>query len=66
MWALLSRRLWMWVFLAVAAPAASWALGKAGDRIEAKNGPTTASRLLRQGRTWLGRRTKGPLADKRH
>ncbi len=64
MWALLSRRFWMWLVLAVAAPALSWVLGKAGDRIEAKNGPTTSSRLLRQGRRWLGRRSKGPMADR--
>lgn len=62
MWAFFSARLRLWLLLAIAAPALSWLLGKVGDRLEARNGPTTSSRRLRKGRDWLRHRAKGPLA----
>ena len=62
MWALLSRRLRIWVFFALATPAAAWLLGKVGDSLEARNGPTSASRRLKKGRNWLQRHSRGPLA----
>ncbi|MGH3925858.1 MAG: hypothetical protein ACRDTT_23860 [Pseudonocardiaceae bacterium] len=62
MWAFFSRRLRVWLFFALAAPALSWVFGKVGDRLETRNGPTRASRALQQGRGWLQRRARGPLA----
>jgi hypothetical protein len=62
MWAFLSKRLRMWLILAVAAPLVGWLLGKLGDLIERRRGPNAVSRTLQQGRGWLQRRTKGPLA----
>lgn len=64
MWAFLSARLRMWLFLAVVAPLVGWLLGKVGDAIEARRGPTTLTRALQKGRAWLGRRTRGPLAPR--
>jgi hypothetical protein len=58
MWAFFSRRLRMWLVLAVVVPLVSWAMGWLGDRIEARNGPGKVSRALRTGRDWLDRRTK--------
>lgn len=63
MWALFSRRIRLWLLLAVGAPVLSWLLGTIGDRIEARNGPTGSSRALKTGRDWLHRRTRGPLAQ---
>lgn len=65
MWAFLSARLRMWLILAVAAPLVGWLLGKAGDAIEARRGPSTLTRVLQQGRVWLRRRSTGPLAPRR-
>jgi hypothetical protein len=62
MWAFLSARLRMWVFLAVVAPLVGWVLGRIGDAIEARRGPSALTRVLRKGRAWLGSRAKGPLA----
>ncbi|MDQ2708992.1 MAG: hypothetical protein M3Z25_15760 [Actinomycetota bacterium] len=62
MWAFLSARLRLWLLLAVGAPALSWLLGVIGDRLEARNGPTSISRALQKGRGWLRRRSSGPLA----
>ncbi|MCU1626768.1 MAG: hypothetical protein JWP64_1717 [Pseudonocardia sp.] len=64
MWAFLSKRLRMWLILAVAAPVVGWLLGKVGDLIEKRRGPNAVSRTLHQGRGWLQRRTKGPLSAK--
>jgi hypothetical protein len=66
MWALLSARLRLWLLLAVGVPVLSWLLGALGDRLEARNGPTTASRALKNGRDWLRRRARGPLAGDHH
>ncbi len=62
MWYFLTRRLRLWLFFALGAPVLSWVLGKVGDQLEARNGPTRASRTLQQGRRWLRRRSRGPLA----
>jgi hypothetical protein len=62
MWAFFSRRLRMWLILAVGAPVLGIVLGKVGDLIEARRGPNTVSRVLRTGRRWLQSRAKGPLA----
>jgi hypothetical protein len=66
MWALLSARLRLWLLLAVGVPVLSWLLGALGDRLEARNGPTNASRALKKGRDWLRRRARGPLAGDHH
>jgi hypothetical protein len=62
MWAFLSARLRFWFLLAVGAPVLSWLLGAVGDRLEARSGPTSTSRALKQGRDWLRRHARGPLA----
>lgn len=62
MWAFFSARLRMWVILAVGAPLLGWLLGKVGDLVEARRGPNTVSTVLKKGRGWLGRRSRGPLA----
>ncbi|MCA1672234.1 MAG: hypothetical protein LC799_08545 [Actinobacteria bacterium] len=62
MWALLSRRLRMWVFFALATPALAWLLGKVGDSLEARSGPSSASRTLQNSRNWLQRHSRAPLA----
>jgi hypothetical protein len=62
MWAFLSARLRLWLLLAIGAPVLSWLLGTLGDRLEARSGPTRTSRVLKQGRDWLRRRARGPLA----
>jgi hypothetical protein len=62
MWFFLTRRLRRWMFFAFGAPVLSWVLGKAGDQLEARNGPTRTSRTLQRGRHWLRRSSRGPLA----
>jgi hypothetical protein len=65
MWAFLSARLRLWLILAVGAPLLAWALGRLGDLLESRYGPTTWSRVLRVGRDWLLQRSRGPLARRR-
>jgi hypothetical protein len=65
MWAFLSARLRMWLIMAVAAPLVGWLLGRLGDLIEARRGPTALSRVLKSGRNWLRGRSRGPLAPRR-
>jgi len=60
--ALLSRRLRVWLFLALGAPLLAWLLGFIGDRIESRAGSTRTTRTLGRARGWLTRRTRGPLA----
>ncbi|MDP8958985.1 MAG: hypothetical protein M3N51_07260 [Actinomycetota bacterium] len=62
MWALVSRRLRLWLLLALGAPLVGWLLGKAGDAVEARSGATKLSRSLHRGRDWVRRRARGPLA----
>ncbi len=62
MWALLSRRLRVWLILAIGTPVLGWLMGRIGDAIEARRGPGTASRTLQRGRDFLLRRSRGPLA----
>jgi hypothetical protein len=64
MWAFFSARFRMWLILAVAAPLLGWLLGRIGDLIEARRGANTVSRLLKTGRDFLGRRSRGPLAPR--
>lgn len=64
MWAFFSARLRMWLLLAVGAPVLGFVLGKLGDLIEARRGPTPVSRALQKGRGWLGRRARGPFASR--
>jgi hypothetical protein len=59
--AFFSARLRMWLILAVGAPLLGWALGKVGDAIEQRRGPTALTRTLQKGRDWLARRSRGPL-----
>ena len=65
MWAFLSARLRWWLILAIGAPLLGWALGRVGDLIESRRGPNTISKVLRTGRSWLQRRSRGPLAPRR-
>lgn len=62
MWVFFSRRLRMWLILAVGVPVAAWLLGRIGDVIEARQGPTRLSRGLQTVRRWLQNRATGPLA----
>ena len=62
MWAFFSRRLRMWLILAIGAPIVAWLLGKIGDVIESRRGPNTFSSVLKKGSGYLRNRTKGPLA----
>ncbi|WP_037077424.1 hypothetical protein [Pseudonocardia spinosispora] len=62
MLAFLSKRLQLWLLLALGVPLIAWLLGFIGDRIEARTGPTTTTRVLRKARGWLNRRSRGPLA----
>jgi hypothetical protein len=55
----------MWLILAVAAPLLGWALGKVGDAIEKRRGPTALTRVLQKGRDWLASRSRGPLGARR-
>jgi hypothetical protein len=66
MWAFLSARLRPWLLLAIGAPVLSWLLDTLGDRLEARSGPTRTSRVLKQGRDWLRRHARGPLARRYH
>ena len=59
--AFLSKRLRLWLFLALGAPVLAWVLGFVGDRLESRNGPTRVTRALGKARGWLTRRTKGIL-----
>ncbi len=65
MWAFLSARFRMWLILAVGAPLLGWLLGKVGDAIEKRRGPSTLTKVLQKGRDWLASRARGPLAARR-
>ncbi len=58
----LSKRIRLWLILAIGAPLVAWLLGFLGDRIEARSGPSGLTRALRKARGWIDRRAKGPLA----
>jgi NADH:ubiquinone oxidoreductase subunit H len=62
MWAFFSRRLRMWVILAVGVPVAAWLLRRVGAAIEARRGPNGVSRNLQKVGGWLQRRATGPLS----
>ncbi|MCE0766964.1 hypothetical protein LWC35_29255 [Pseudonocardia kujensis] len=62
MWAFFSRRLRLWLVLAIAVPLGGWLTGKVADLIEQRRGPNAASRTLHRARGWLQRRSRGPLA----
>lgn len=64
MWAFFSRRLRMWLILAVGAPLVGFLLGKIGDLVEARRGPNVVSKTLHTGRRWLQKRSTGPLASR--
>lgn len=61
--AFLSKRLRLWLLLALGVPLLAWLLGAIGDRIEARTGPTRTTRALRKTKGWLSRRASGPLAN---
>lgn len=65
MWAFFSARLRMWLLLAVGAPLLGWLLGKVGDALEKRRGPSAFTRVLQTGRDWLARRSRGPLGARR-
>lgn len=64
MWAFFSARLRMWLILAIGAPVLGWLLGKVGDVVEARRGPNKVSTVLKKGRGWLRKRSRGPLAPR--
>jgi hypothetical protein len=64
MLALLSKRLRLWLLLAVAVPLLAWLLGAVGERLEHRHGPTRLSRALCGIGGWLSRRARGPLAHR--
>jgi hypothetical protein len=66
MWAFLSARLRWWLVLAIGAPLLGWMLGRIGDVIESRRGPNPVSRVLQKGHVFLRRRSRGPLAPRRH
>jgi hypothetical protein len=61
-WAFFSKRLRMWLVLAVAVPLGGRLMGRIADLIERRRGPNRLSRSLHQTRGWLQRRSRGPLA----
>ncbi len=62
MWAFFSRRLRMWLILAIGVPLLAWLLGRVGDVIENRKGPNGVSRSLQKARGWLRSHGTGPLA----
>ncbi|MCF7551238.1 MULTISPECIES: hypothetical protein [Pseudonocardia] len=64
MWAFFSKRLRLWLILAIGVPLGGWALGKTADLIERRRGPNQLTRSMRQARGWLQRRSRGPLASR--
>ena len=60
----LSKRLRLWLLLAVCAPLLAWLLGAIGERLEQRRGPTRLTRALCGAGGWLGRRARGPLAHR--
>ena len=62
MWAFFSKRLRMWLILAVGVPVAAWLLSRIGDAIESRKGPNRVSRGLQTVGGWLHRRSTGPFA----
>jgi hypothetical protein len=64
MWVFFTRRLRMWLILAIGAPVVAWLLGKVGDAIESRRGPNSFSSVLQKGSGYLRRRTRGPLASR--
>lgn len=65
MWAFFSKRLRMWLILAVGVPVVGWLVGKVADVLEARRGPGGFSSTLRKASGWMNRRAKGPLAHRR-
>ena len=65
MWAFLSRRLRLWLLLAVGAPLLAWATSRIADVLERRRGANGVTRTLRHADGWLRRRTRGPLAHRR-
>jgi hypothetical protein len=62
MWAFFSRRLRMWLILAIGVPVLAWLLGRIGDVIESRKGPNSFSRSLQKARGWLRAHGAGPFA----
>lgn len=62
MLAFLSKRVQLWLLLAIGAPLVAWLLSTIGRQLEARTGPTTFTRILCKSGGWLGRRAHGPLA----
>lgn len=65
MWAFLSRRLRLWLLLAVGAPLLAWAAGRIAEALERRRGENGVTRTLRYADGWLRRRTRGPLRRRR-
>ncbi len=53
MWALLSRRLRLWLLLAVGVPVVGRLLEGLANRMEARGGETALTRRMHSGRQWL-------------
>ena len=64
MWAFFSKRLRMWLILAVAVPLVGWLLGKLADLVETRRGPSGFSSTLRRVSGWVNGMAKGPFAGR--
>ena len=53
---LVSSRIRRWLLLAIALPLGSWALARIADRIRARRGESTVTRMLRAPQHWRERR----------
>ncbi len=58
MWVLVTRRLRLWLLVAVAGPTLRWALNRAGQHLERHHGQTRASRGLQTAARQLPKRKK--------
>lgn len=46
MWVLLTRRVRLWLLVSIGGPVLAWVLSRAGQALEARNGPSRLIRLL--------------------
>jgi hypothetical protein len=56
MWALLSRRLRVWLLFAVGVPLLAWLFDTVAETLESNRGETQVTKGLRGGSHWLRRR----------
>jgi hypothetical protein len=59
MWALLSRRIRVWLMFAVGVPLLAWLFDNVAETLESSRGETQVTKGLRGGSHWLRRRQPG-------